>query len=244
VVRTAKHSARTDTRARVPFRAAHAFPFDRLPVLETGGAQVAESAAIARLIAPWAGLAADDAFAAAKLDMVCDACKDLEEVEPIFNVRVLRACAACVPVCFACSLRRGIDAGNRNRCSPFNCRRGSQKRHARNTSTQHTRPVRSHARAAASLLQAEKIEAHFTLFGTRMAQLAPLLGNSPFFGGDAPRWADFTTFHFWDLTVALRPSAGDAAPAVMTAWAARMHALPAVAAHIAARAPAGPGASA
>jgi hypothetical protein len=81
---------------RASLRAAHAFPFDRLPVLATGGVQVAESTAIARLIAPWAGLAAppDDPLAAAALDMVADACKDLEEVEPIFNVRRVRRAAA------------------------------------------------------------------------------------------------------------------------------------------------------
>jgi glutathione S-transferase len=88
------------------------------------------------------------------------------------------------------------------------------------------------------------VEAHFALFGARVAQLAPLLRGRAFFGGAAPAWADFTTFHVWDLSVALRPAAGTAAPPEVAAWAARMRHLPAVAAHLAARPPAGPGARA
>ena len=94
-------------------KASQGFPFDRLPALDVGdGRRLAESGALARLIARWAGARAAckfwwvprrgdsslrlprcaglypaDAVAAAAVDMVHQAANDLEQVEPIFNVR-------------------------------------------------------------------------------------------------------------------------------------------------------------
>ena len=71
-----------------------AFPFRRLPVLETGGRQIPESGALARLVADWTGLVPADPVEAALVHAVRDAANDLEEVEPIYNVRATCACAA------------------------------------------------------------------------------------------------------------------------------------------------------
>lgn len=165
--------------ADAPAAAARTYAFDRLPVLEVNGRAVAESGAIARLVARYAGLCASDAVDAAALDAVHDAANDLEAIEPIFN---------------------GFKAD-----APA------------------------------------EVAAHFALFATRCEQLQRLLGSQPFFGGASPLWADFTAFHFWDLSVAVRPEAAKGLEA-MAAWAGRMRAVPAVAAQLAARPPAGPGA--
>ena len=66
-----------------------------------------------------------------------------------------------------------------------------------------------------------------------------MLGSKPFYGGDAAGFADFTFFNHYDLALGVRPAAGTPA---LNAWAARMRALPAVAAEIAERPPAGPSA--
>jgi glutathione S-transferase len=71
-------------------KAAHAFPFDRLPALtftDAAGAahMLPESGAIARLLARWAGLHPEDAVAAAHCDALYDASADLDAVDPIYN---------------------------------------------------------------------------------------------------------------------------------------------------------------
>ena len=51
---------------RVPLTtcaAAHTFPFDRLPVMDVDGRQIAESGALARLVARWAGAHSAEAAA-------------------------------------------------------------------------------------------------------------------------------------------------------------------------------------
>ena len=85
--------------------------------------------------------------------------------------------------------------------------------------------------------EAEKIDAYFELFALRCGQLERVLGSRPFYGGDAVCFAEFTFFHFYDLAQGVRPAAGTPA---LNAWAARVRALPAVAAEIAERPPAGP----
>ena len=89
------------------------------------------------------------------------------------------------------------------------------------------------------MLQPEKIEAFFELFALRCGQLEALLGSKPFFGGDAALFADYTFFNHYDLAQGVRPAAGTP---TLNAWAARMRALPAVAAELAERPPAGPSA--
>jgi glutathione S-transferase len=88
--------------------------------------------------------------------------------------------------------------------------------------------------------EADKIDAYYEEFALRCGQLEKLLGLKPFYGGDSVGFADFTFFHFYDLAQAVRPAAGTPA---LNAWAARVRALPAVAAEIAARPPAGPSAA-
>ena len=90
-----------------------------------------------------------------------------------------------------------------------------------------------------SLAQPEKIEAFFTLFALRCGQLEKVLGARPFFGGDAASFADFTFFNHYDLATTVRREAGTPA---LNAWAARMRAIPAVAAELAERPAAGPSA--
>ena len=89
------------------------------------------------------------------------------------------------------------------------------------------------------MLQPEKIEAFFDLFALRCGQLETLLGSRPFYGGAAVSFADFTFFNHYDLAQGVRPTAGTP---TLNDWAARMRALPAVAAEIAERPPAGPSA--
>jgi glutathione S-transferase len=89
------------------------------------------------------------------------------------------------------------------------------------------------------VLQPEKIEAFFELFALRCGQLERLLGSRPYFGGDAASFADFTFWNHYDLALTVRPTAGTQA---LNAWAARVRALPAVAAELAERPPAGPSA--
>ena len=57
------------------------------------------------------------------------------------------------------------------------------------------------------------------------ANLAALLGNCPFFGGDAPLYADFQAFHILDNTLQLDPSALGVQP-TLAAFYERMKALP------------------
>ena len=90
-----------------------------------------------------------------------------------------------------------------------------------------------------AVLQPEKIEAFFELFALRCRQLEKLLGAKPFFGGDAVCFADFTFFNHYDLAQGVRPTAGTP---TLNAWAARRRAVPAVAAELAERPPAGPSA--
>ena len=66
-----------------------------------------------------------------------------------------------------------------------------------------------------------------------------MLGSRPFYGGEAACFADFTFFNHYDLATTVRPQAGTPA---LNAWAARMRAVPAVAAELAERPPAGPSA--
>ena len=89
------------------------------------------------------------------------------------------------------------------------------------------------------MLQPEKIEAFFELFALRCGQLEALLGSKPFFGGDTALFADFTFYNHYDLALGVRPAAGTP---TLNAWAARMRAVPAVAAELAERPPAGPSA--
>ena len=86
-------------------------------------------------------------------------------------------------------------------------------------------------------LQPEQIETFFELFARRIAQLETVLGAKPFYGGDAPCYADFTFFHLYDLAQSVRPAAGTPG---LNAWAARVRAVPAVTAEIAERPKAGP----
>ena len=85
------------------------------------------------------------------------------------------------------------------------------------------------------------MDAYFALFAERCEQLQRLLAGDAFFGGASPAYCDFTLWHFWDLATELRPDAATPLPA-LGAWAARVRALPAVAAHVAQRPPAGPSA--
>ena len=89
-------------------------------------------------------------------------------------------------------------------------------------------------------LQPDKIEAFFELFALRCGQLEKCLGARPFFGGDAPSFSDFCFFNHYDLATGFRAAAGTP---TLNAWAARMRAVPAVAAEIAERPPAGPAAA-
>ncbi len=89
-------------------------------------------------------------------------------------------------------------------------------------------------------LQPEKIEEFFELFALRCGQLETLLGARPFFGGESPSFADYCFFNHYDLATEFRAAAGTPG---LNAWAARMRAVPAVAAEIAERPPAGPSAA-
>lgn len=164
-------------------------PFDKLPALTLAdGTVIAQSAAISRLVAQYAGLLPSDPVAAARQDMIFEGCQELCGAE--FNINPI--------------------------CNVFE---------------------------TSSSNFAEKKRDFMGNWPNASANLAKQLGRAPFFGGDSPLYADFLAFHIFDNTLQLEPTALDAQP-TLTAFVARMRALPAIAEYLSERPQKGIGAGA